>query len=184
MTDEEQEFATKLAEAIAGDLHDHPAEGALVRIVVRWEDEGHPLELTVHALGADEREEIEAEWAWNPMEWPDVDRELERVDRVLGFPGLQQAGEALKAQHDAEPDEADEPRSPLDGDEPLSTPVAVVEAVRELTDALLAVDVSLADDFAATAAHYEGWGALKVLEEVAEDDVLATLEAQDELPVE
>ena len=53
-----------------------------------------------------------------------------------------------------------------------------------LADALRGAGVPLAERFAASAAHFEGWGVLKVLEATADADALHALEEQDELPHE
>lgn len=178
MIPEEQQFAEAFARAVAEDIRAHPAGGPLVRVVVRWEEDVEPLSFTVHALGADEREEVPAEDAWYPLEWPNLDHELERTDRVSDDPVLHGAADELKAQY-ADREEQEEEAAGTFGASP-----AIVEAVRALPDALREAGVPLDEEFVATASHFEGWGALKVLEDTADPDVLAALEERDELPYE
>lgn len=177
MIDEEERFATELARALAEDVRAHPPGGDLVRVVVRWAEAADPLYFTVHALGEEEAQEVPADDAWYPLEWPSVDDELERTERVSEDPGVQEAGEALAAVY-AESDEETEETGEWTPSE------AIVEAVRLLGDALRGAGVPLADRFAASAAHFEGWGVLKVLEATADSDALHALEEQDELPHE
>ncbi len=182
MIPEEQQFADTFARAVAEDIRAHPPGGALVRVVVRWEAETEPMHFTVHALGEDERDEVPPEDAWYPLEWPNLDHEMERADRLGEDPILQRAADELKAQYDdpGEPEEGDEAA----GEWGSGASPAIVEAVRALPDALREAGVALDDEFVATASHFEGWGALKVLEETADPDVLSALEARDELPYE
>jgi hypothetical protein len=182
MIPEEQQFADAFARAVAEDIRAHPAGGPLVRVVVRWEEETEPLHFTVHALGADEHDEVAAEDAWYPLEWPNLDHEMERTDRLADDPVLQRAGDEVKAQYAdrGEVEDADE----ASGEWGHGASPAVVEAVRALPEALREAGVALDDEFVATASHFEGWGALKVLEETADPDVLAALEERDELPYE
>ena len=123
MIDEEERFATELARAIAEDVRAHPPGGDLVRIVVRWAEAADPLYFTVHALGEDEAQEVPADDAWYPLEWPSVDDELERTERVSEDPGVQEAGEALAAVY-AESDEETEETGEWTPSE------AIVEAVQ------------------------------------------------------
>lgn len=178
MIPEEQQFADAFARAVAEDVHAHPPAGPLARLVVRWEEDTEPMSFTVHALGADELDEVAAEDAWYPLEWPNLDHEMERGDRLADDPVLQRTADELKAQY-ADREEQEEEAAGSLGASP-----AVVEAVRALPEALREAGVALADDFVATASHFEGWGALKVLEETADPDVLAALEERDELPYE
>ena len=182
MIPEEQQFADAFARAVAEDVRAHPAAGPLVRVVVRWDVETDPLHFTVHTLGADEADEVATEDAWYPLEWPNIDHEMERTDRLADDPVLQRAGDELKAQYAdrGEHEDADEAA----GEWGHGASPGIVEAVRALPDALREAGVPLDDEFVATASHFEGWGALKVLEETADPDVLAALEERDELPYE
>jgi hypothetical protein len=177
VTPEENEYAGALARAIAEDVAAHPPGGDLVRVVLRWFEQDDPLYFTVHALGTEEAGELPTEDAWLPLEWPNADAEMERSDRLTEHPDVQRTGEALKATY--EPASEDEEAEGEWGPSP-----ATVEVVRRLPEALAAAGVTLADDFAASAAHFEGWGALAVLEEVADPDVLAVLDERDELPID
>ena len=175
MTPLEGEYAAAVASAIAADIRDEPPEGPLVRVVLRWFEENDPLYFTVHALGAEERDAMPAEDAWYPLEWPNEDREIDRGERVAQDPDVKRAGEALAAHYEQQ--EADE--SGEWGPSP-----ATVEVVRRLPDALRLAGVELTDDFAASAAHFEGWGARAVLEQVADGRLLGVLEERGELPEE
>jgi hypothetical protein len=177
VTSEEQEYAASFARAIAEDVHAHPPAGPLVRVVIRWFEEDDPLYFTVHVLGSEERADVPAEDAWYPLEWPNVDREMERTDRLAEHPAVRRSGEALKATYEAGTSEQGE-------DDDWAPSPATVEVVRRLPDELQAASVRLDDEFAASAAHFEGWGALAVLQEVADPHLLAALEAREELPAE
>ena len=92
-----------------------------------------------------------------------------------------EAGEALAAAYaEAEAEEEEEPEETGE----WTPSLAIVEAVRLMADALRGAGVPLAERFAASAAHSEGWGVLKVLEATADSDALHALEEQDELPHE
>lgn len=177
MIPEEERFAAELARAVAEDVRAQPPGGDLVRIILRWFEAADPLYFTVHALGEDEAQEVPADDAWYPLEWPNLDDELERSERVAEDPGVVETGEALAAAYaeaEEEPEETGE----------WTPSLAIVEAVRLMADALRGAGVSLAERFAASAAHSEGWGVLKVLEATADSDALHALEEQDELPRE
>jgi hypothetical protein len=178
MIAEEERFAAELARAVAEDVRAHAPGGELVRIIVRWFEAADPLYFTVHALGEDEAQEVPADDAWYPLEWPNLDDELERSERVAEDPGVVEAGEALAAAYA----EAEEEEPQEDGE--WTPSLAIVEAVRLMADALRGAGVPLAERFAASAAHSEGWGVLKVLEATADSDALHALEEQDELPRE
>ena len=182
MIPEEQQFADSFARAVAEDIRAHPAGGPLVRVVVRWDEETEPMHFTVHALGADEADEVAAEDAWYPLEWPNIDHEMERVDRLADDPILQRAADELKVQYEDRGEHEDEDAAA--GEWGSGASPAVVEAVRALPEALREAGVPLDEEFVATASHFEGWGALKVLEETADPDVLSALEERDELPYE
>jgi hypothetical protein len=177
VTSEEQEYAASFARAIAEDVSAHPPAGPLVRVVIRWFEEDDPLYFTVHVLGSDDRADVPPEDAWYPLEWPNVDQEMERTDRLAEHSAVRQAGEALRTAYEAGTSEHAE-----DGDWAPSQ--ATVEVVRRLPDELQAAGVRLDEEFAASAAHFEGWGALAVLQEVADTRLLAALEARGELPAE
>ena len=178
MIAEEERFAAELARAVAEDVRAHAPGGELVRIIVRWFESADPLYFTVHALGEDEAQEVPADDAWYPLEWPNLDDELERSERVAEDPGVVEAGEALAAAYA----EAEEEEPQETGE--WTPSLAIVEAVRLMADALRGASVPLAERFAASAAHSEGWGVLKVLEATADSDALHALEEQDELPHE
>ncbi len=180
MIDEEERFAAELARAVAEDVRAHAPGGELVRIIVRWFEAADPLYFTVHALGEDEAQEVPADDAWYPLEWPNLDDELERSERVAEDPGVVEAGEALAAAYAEAEEEAEEPEEAGE----WTPSLAIVEAVRLMADALRGAGVPLAERFAASAAHSEGWGVLKVLEATADSDALHALEEQDELPRE
>lgn len=168
------EYAASLARAIAEDLRVHPPAGVLVRLVIRWFEPDDPLYFTVHALGSQERADVRPEDAWYPLEWPNVDREFERTDRLTEHPGVRQAGKALEATYGVGT------CAQVEVDAPGPSP-ATVDVVRRLADELQAAEVPLDDEFAASAAHFEGSGALAVLQDLTAPHVL---EARGELPVE
>ena len=177
MIAEEERFAAELARAIAEDVRAHPPGGDLVRVVLRWFEAADPLHFTVHALGEEGAQEVPVDDAWYPLEWPNVDDELERTERVGEDPGVQEAGEALAAAYEESEDEHEETGE-------WTPSEAIVETVRLLADELRGAGVPLAERCAASAAHSEGWGVLKVLEATADSDALHALEEQDELPHE
>ncbi|PXX71363.1 hypothetical protein DFR70_101785 [Nocardia tenerifensis] len=176
LVQEEKDFATALSRAIAEDLRANPAAGALVRVVVRWFDEADPLNLSVHTLGSVERPEVWPEHAWSPLEWENLDEEGVRSCRVMDDPDVWLTAEALAAVYQASPPERDYDR--------WTPSPAITEAVRQLLPTLRAARVPLEPDFAASAAHFEGMGALAVLEDLAAPDLLAGLAALGELPTE
>src|SRR4051812_38119048 len=174
MLAEEKEYAATFARAIAEDVLAHPPRGPVVRIVLRWAEEDDPLYFTVHVLGADERAGVAPGDAWLPLAWPDLDRELDRSDRLAEHAGLRRIGTRLKARYDM---------ADVDDDAEWAPSAATVGVVKQLPAALRTAGVPLDPDFAATAAHFEGWGALAVLEEVADPALLAALEARGERPL-
>ncbi|MEA2445770.1 MAG: hypothetical protein QOJ12_3062 [Thermoleophilales bacterium] len=171
---EGQAYAAVLAESIADDVLEHPATGVLLRAVIRWFWNGDPLYLTIHVIGIGD-EQPDADDAWGPLVWPNADREFLRTDRILARPELQRAGAALRTSF--EPDDDGMPET--DAHLP-----AVYEAVRLLPSALRARGVPLAERFAVTAAHFEGWGGLEALEHTAPVALVAALREYDELPKE
>ena len=152
MIPEEQHFAEAFAGAVAEDVRAHPAGGPLVRVVVRWEDETQPMHFTVHALGADETDEVAAEDAWYPLQWPNLDHEMERGDRLADDPVLQRAADELKTQYEDRGEEPEEDAA--SGEWGHHASPAMVEAVRLLPDALREAGVPLDDEFVATASHF------------------------------
>jgi hypothetical protein len=177
VTTEENDFVAAFVAAIVGDVSERPTPGPLARIVVRWFDADDPLYFTIHALGADERDDVSSGDAWYPLEWPNAERELVRADRISGQPGVASAGAALRPQYEAAADERDD-------DAELGPSPAILAAVRALPAALGDAGVAVEPDLAISAAHFEGYGALEVLEAVADAELLEALSARDELPVE
>lgn len=169
LNDEGRAYAALVADAIARDVAEHGPAGPLRRIVVRWFWSGDPAYLTIHVLG-DGDEQPALDDAWYPLEWPNVERELERTDRVLDRPEIQGAAETLQATFP-------------EGDAEAHVP-AVEEIVRSLPAALAAAGLELADRFAVSAAHFEGWGALDAIVGVSSPELLAALEAHGEMPTE
>ncbi|MFE9577407.1 hypothetical protein ACFYO1_13540 [Nocardia sp. NPDC006044] len=176
MASPEDEFATALARAIAEDLRAHPPAGALVRVVVRWFEEARPLYFTVHALGADERAEVPPEDAWYPLEWENLDEELDRGERVEDDPGVRRTGEALEAVY-----RANSPGRDYDDFRPSP---AITEVIRRLPDELRAAGVRLDAEFTTSAAHFEGMGALALLQDLTPPHLIAALKARGEMPIE
>ncbi|MEV6559300.1 hypothetical protein AB0M22_26540 [Nocardia sp. NPDC051756] len=176
MTSQEDEFADALARAIAEDLRAHPPAGALVRVVVRWFEERRPLYFTVHALGAEERAEVPPEDAWCPLEWENLDEELARGERVEDDPRVRQAGADLAAFYQTDPPERDQ-------DDFRPSP-AIIGVIRRLPEALRAANVPLDDEFTTSAAHFEGMGALAVLQDLTPPHLLAALKARAEMPTD
>lgn len=176
MTSPKDEFATALARAIAEDLRTHPPAGALVRVVLRWFEEARPLYFTVHALGADERAEIPPEDAWSPLEWENLDEEMDRGIRVEEDLSVQRAGEALEAIYRADPPERDH-------DDYRPSP-AITDVIRRLPDELRAAGVRLDDEFTTSAAHFEGMGALAILQDLTPPHLIAALKARGEMPID
>jgi hypothetical protein len=175
MTPLEDAYAAALAAAIAADIRDDPPEGPLVRVVLRWFEENDPLYFTVHALGAEERDAVPAEDAWYPLEWPNADRELDRGERLAEDADVKRTGAALAAHYEQHEDDESGEWGPSP---------ATVEVVRRLPDALRSAGLELTDDFAASAAHFEGWGARAVLKQVADRRLLRALKKRGELPEE
>jgi len=63
------------------DLAAYPPNGTLARFVLRWFEWRDPSHVTLHALGTDD--EYAHEDAWLPLEWSNLDDELERTQRLL-----------------------------------------------------------------------------------------------------
>lgn len=173
LTDEEQRYGQVLAQAIAEDVRDHPPGSSVVRVVIRWFQAEDPTYFWVHALGVEDQAEVDPEDAWYPLEWPNVAEEEARSERLGGHKSLQLAGEALRVQYQDAEDDSDGEWGPSPG---------TVEAARRLPGALREAEVELEEHFAASAAHFEGWGSRAVLHAVASRKVLKALAARDELP--
>lgn len=181
MTPEEVKFAADFAGAIADDVLEHGPEEPLVRAVVRWFEATDPLYFTVHVLPASARDDVPPEDAWYPLEWPNVDEEMERTDRLTSHAALQRAGAPLADRYENDPAMQEDVEEW--GDQLLPSP-AVIETVRRLPDALRAAGVRLDDEFVASAAHFEGYGTLAVLKATALPATIAALDARGELPEE
>jgi hypothetical protein len=174
LTDEGRAYAALVADAIARDVVEHGPAGPPRRVVVRWFWSGDPAYLTIHVLG-DRDEQPAPDDAWYPLEWPNAERELERTDRVLERPEIQRAAETLTATF---PRDAD---GEVDGEAHLP---AVFEIVRLVPAALTAAGLALADRFAVSAAHFEGWGALDGIQAFASPELQGALEEHGEMPTE
>lgn len=174
MIAEEAKFASALVEAVVDDLRRNPPAGAVIRVVIRWFEADDPAYFTLHVLGSDERAGVPADDAWYPLEWPNVEREMQRTDRVAEAPAVARAGEELEQYYQSHSDDGDD-------EEPSA---AIQEAVRRLPEALLSAEIPTEAELAVSAAHFEGWGALAVLRKVAGPDLIAALEARGELPDE
>jgi hypothetical protein len=174
LNEEGRAYAAVVAGAIARDIAERGPSGPLRRIVVRWFWSGDPTYLTIHVL-ADGDAQPPPDDAWFPLEWADSERELQRTDRILEQLPVQRAAETLTATFARDDD------GEVDGEAHLP---AVEEIVRLLPDALRAAGVELGDVFAASAAHFEGWGALDVLESLASPELRAALEERGEWPSE
>jgi hypothetical protein len=176
MTDAEEAYIGALLDALVRELVEHPVPGRLARVVIRWFENADPLYLTIHALGTDEADEIEEGDAWCPLEWPDVDREEARADRIVNDPRVQAAGPTLAAEYAELADMQD--------GEWRASP-ALIEVARRAPHALAAAGIESADYMLVLAAHFEGGGAAHVMDEVAPPPrVVAALRARDELPDE
>ena len=172
MHSEEEAYAAALTRAIAADIGSHPPVGALVRVVIRWFRWDDPLYFTLHALG--DGDEYFHDDAWLPLEWSNLDAEIERTDRVSAHPEVQRTGADLAPIYAAlEPDEIPDEHPPSP---------AITEVARRLSDAL--GTLPRVPHFAVTASHFEAYGMLPILEAYAGPTVLAALEALDELPDE
>jgi hypothetical protein len=147
LTAEGRAYAAAFADALAADVAEHGPSGPLRRAVIRWFDGGDPLYLTLHVLAEDDEQPPAAD-TWLPLEWANADREFERTDRVLALPSVIAAAEALVATF---PPEDDDER--YEAHRP-----AVDEAVDLLPAALRAHGLALTAEFAASTAHFEGWG--------------------------
>jgi hypothetical protein len=146
MADVEDRYAEALAAAITADLEAHPRPGGLARVVIRW-FEG-PLYLTIHALGADEERALDPDDAWLPLEWANVEAELDRADRIVDRPEVQAAGSALEATLE-------------EGSwawEPGTAPGPLVAAARLVRAACDRATPTPAPHFAVGVSHFEAFG--------------------------
>ena len=174
LTPVDESYVSALLDALSRDLVEHPVPGRLARVVVRWHQNAEPLYLTIHALGTDEESDVEPGNAWYPLEWPNVDREMPRAERILDDPALQAPGAALADQY---ADIAD-----WDGGEWRASP-ALIEVARRGREAVTSAGVESADHLLVLAANFEGGGASHVLEEIDPPrTVVAVLAERDELP--
>lgn len=96
LTAEGRAYGVALAGAIAADAARHRPAGPLRRAVIRWFWDDDPRNLTIHLLGADDEQPSQGD-AWYPLEWPNVDREFERTERVLRDADVVRAAGALEA---------------------------------------------------------------------------------------
>ncbi|MDP9418814.1 MAG: hypothetical protein M3P53_01440 [Actinomycetota bacterium] len=167
-------YAAALADAIAADIAQDRLPGPLRRLVVRWFENGDPLYLTIHAL-ADGDPQPEPDDAWYPLEWEANEREFRRTDRVLQRIDVRKVAAALTATF---------PRDEAGAVDGAAHVPAVIELVRRLPDALAAHEVGASERFAVAAAHFEGWGALHVIEATASEGLRSALEAHGEMPAE
>jgi hypothetical protein len=174
LTDAGRAYAATLARALAEDIAAAGPAAPLRRVVIRWFWDGDPSYLTLHVLGAGD-DQPPPQDAWYPLEWANEERELERTDRVLARADVTQAAETLTASFPRDQNGA------VDGYAHLS---AVHELVRQLPAALSAIGIGLDQRFAVSAAHFEGWGALDVLEDTAAPALLEALADHGELPEE
>jgi hypothetical protein len=139
------EYAEALARGIVASLRAAPPAGVPVRVVIRW-FEG-PDYLTIHALGTDEENDVPADDAWYPLEWPNEPREIERVDSILEEPQLAAAAVALKGELDDEQWEWED-----------AQPEALVKAAARVRDLVEEAGVGVAAHFTVGVCHFEGWG--------------------------
>lgn len=154
-------YAELLGQAIAASVETDPPPGLLARVVIRW-FEG-PRYLTIHALGTDEEPAVAADDAWHPLEWPNTDREIDRVDAVFAQPGLAAAAEALA-------DELDGGAWPWD-----EQPEPLVAAAARIPALLHDAGVTVADHFAVGVCHFEGWGNEESVPRINPDHVVDVL---------
>ena len=158
--------ARTVAEWIAQDVTEHGPRGALRRVILRWFPDSDALALTVHVLAVADPAPSR-ELMWLPVEWPNLPRESARTHRLRR---AHEFGE-LEARLTAATDDLYD----------LSADLAEA-AIGELLSALKAAGIELADDFAATATHFEAWGGLDVLCATMPEGVVAQLKAERALP--
>lgn len=164
MRAEEEAFVAALTAAITADVAAHPANGTPVRVILRWFEWRSPKYLTLHVLGTEDDDEDEP---WAPLEWSNLDDELERTERVVADPDVVETSEILGAIYEQVDDIPEEhPPSP-----------AIQEVVRRLAATLTGVP-----HFAVVASHFEQYGMDASLRAANPAEVVALLEARDELP--
>ena len=167
MRAEEEVFVDALTRAIVADIGAHPPNGTLVRVILRWFEWRSPKYLTLHVLGTADDDEGEP---WAPLEWSNLDDELERTERVVAHPDVVETSAVLGTIYETVDDVPPEhPPSP-----------AIREVVRRLPEALIAVP--RVPHFAAVASHFEQYGMYASLQAANPPEVVALLEDRDELP--
>ena len=167
MSPEEEAFSAALTAAIVADIGAYPPNGTLVRVIVRWFEWRSPGYLTVHVLGTEDDDQDEP---WAPLEWFNGDDDLERTDRIVGRPDVVQTAAVLGPLYE-QVDDIPEEHPP---------PPAIREVIRRLPDALAAYP--RVPHFAVVASHFEQYGMLDSLQASNPPEVVALLEARDELP--
>ncbi len=170
----EDAYVDALLRALIRDLQEHPVPGALARVVIRWFEANDPLYLTIHALGAEQESGVLAGDEWYPLEWENVDEEMERVDRVLADSAVQATAPAVAKLYD-DRDEL------VDGE--WQAPPTLVEVARRAREAFIAAGIDVTDHMLLLVAHFEGEGALPVLRQInPPKSVIEALEQRDALP--
>ena len=170
VTAQEQEYAEALASAIVDSLERLPVSGVLTRVVIRWFDS--PDYLTIHALGSDEASEMSDGDAWYPLEWPNEEREIGRVD------GVMQDARLASAVRDLVAEVGD------DGWDWESQPEPLVTAAKELRRAIEARAIPTESHFAVGVSHFEGPGPAESVPLANPREVVALLAERNELPDE
>jgi hypothetical protein len=170
VTPAEQRYADALAEAIAASLQRDRVPGDLARVVIRW-FEG-PDYLTIHGLGTFEEGGVANEDAWYPLEWPNEERETDRVDGVM-------ADEALAGPVEELASELGEDGWPWD-----EQPRALIAAAQKLRELLDSRGIPTAPHFAVGISHFEGWGCADSVPRANPEAVLDLLAERDLLPGE
>lgn len=170
----EAKFASALADGIARDVKARTPRETIARVVVRWFEPADPGYFTVHVLTAKQRRAVDDDVAWYPLEWAGSERELARTDRLARRPAVKAAAKRLAASYAERPPEGDE----------LEASPAIVETVRRLRGALRRAGLRLDTTFAASAAHFEGWGARAVLNATASKRTRDALRRRGEFPAD
>jgi len=145
VTSAEDMYADALAGSITASLERDPVQGELARVVIRW-FEG-PGYLTIHALGTEDECDVPADDAWYPLEWPNEEHEIDRVDAVMRDEALTGVIEVLATEMRDEGWSWDEQPQPL------------IAAALKLRQAVEAAGLPTASHFAVGVSHFEGWGA-------------------------
>lgn len=167
MTPEEEAFASTLTAVIAADVAANPANGTLVRVILRWFEWRSPEYLTLHVLGTEDDDQDEP---WAPLEWDNGDDQLQRTNRIVNHPDVVRTAAALQPQY--------EDRDDIPAEHPPSPAIRAVVARLPSTLAHL----KRVPHFAVVASHFEQYGMLVSLQEANPPEVVAMLEARDELP--